>query len=145
MGIFARFATATIMLFSCISVASAACPKSLVGTYTFSDIYYEGDGSVTTGIGVLAVSSNTSATITYQKYSKSGDNGFAPAKSDNARSIILTFNQKNCTGTVTVDNGDGPETAPFVVTNNGSTWHVLNSLKNSNSSYASGTVVVTKQ
>jgi hypothetical protein len=144
MGIFAR-STATIMLFSCISVANAACPKSLVGKYTYSDIYYEGDGSVTTGIGVLAVSSNTSATITYQKYSKSGDNGFAPAKIDNARSIILTFNQKDCTGTVTVDNGDGPETAPFVVTNNGSTWHVLNSLKNSNSSYASGTVVVTKQ
>jgi hypothetical protein len=93
----------------------------------------------------LEATSNTSATITYQKYSKSGDNGFAPAKSDNARSIILTFNQKNCTGTVAMDNGDGPETAPFVVTNNVSTWHVLNSLKNSNSSYASGTVVVTKQ
>jgi hypothetical protein len=145
MGIFARFATATIMLFACLSVASAACPKSLVGTYTFSDIYYEGDGSVTTGIGVLAVSSNTSATITYQKYSKSGDNGFAPAKSDNARSIILSYDQKNCTGTIIVDNGEGPSSAPFVVTNNGSTWYVLDSRTNSSHPHNSGTVVVTKQ
>jgi len=145
MGIFARFATATIILFSCISFANAACPKSLVGTYSFSDTNYNSDGSITTGIGVLVVSSNTSGNIIYQKYSRSGDDGFSPSTSDNARSIILTYNQKNCTGTIIVDNGDGPSSAPFVVTNNGSTWYFLDSRTNSSHPHSSGTGVVTKQ
>jgi len=137
------------LVFACLLplATQAACPKSLVGTYSYIDTIYRGDGSVATGVGTAQITSNTAGSITYSAYSQSGLDGYAPEENFNTVPVAITFNSKTCIGKfVTPDLGEGLMNSYFVVANNGNTIYTLDGRgSRDTSTFFSGTSILTKQ
>jgi len=145
MKLFKFIATAFLILFS--THASAACPKTISGTYSGYIVETRSDGSTAIFLARVVITAQGTGTTTLLGGARTGPNGYATTPSTFSFTSTATFSSTTCSGITTATSG--PEIGNkslYTVSNNGNTMHIVIGVEETDGSGVSASLgVLTKQ
>jgi hypothetical protein len=145
MKLFKFIATGLLMLFSIH--ASAACPKTISGTYSGYIVETRSDGSTAIFLARVVITAQGTGTTTLLGGARTGPNGYATTPSTFSFTSTATFSSTTCSGITTTTSGPEIGTKSlYTVSNNGNTMHIVIGAEETDGSGVSASLgVLTKQ
>jgi len=145
MKLFKFIATAFLILFS--THASAACPKTISGTYSGYIVETRSDGSTAIFLARVVITTQGTGTTTLLGGARTGPNGYATTPSTFSFTSTATFSSTTCSGITTTTSGPEIGTKSlYTVSNNGNTLHTVIGVEETDGSGVSASLgVLTKQ